>query len=357
MELFRETVEKHRQVKPSTLKLYETNIKKICKEISVEYLGPHIFCDKEKIKNVINKFNVHKRRLYYSTILIALSPKGKNMPLNKYKNLYMFYNKLLQEANDEYMTAKVQQKQNEKEISNWVSYDKIRQKALILGENILNSYDLYKVQKALVSALYSDLPPRRADYAEMSIITEKEFIKLYLQEKIVRNFVKTYGIQPKPEHLSITKNNYLVVTNEEDLKPIMFSMGNEKNKVKAKQSNNAGEVKFSCYLVVDKDMKLYKLLHHFLQLLKQAFNNDVVGQSLLYDRNKQPMTRNGLSKYIANIFTFGHKKVGITMLRHIFISEFYATNPPLVQKLKIAEHMNHSVTVAESIYAKRLKNP
>lgn len=357
METFRQTVEKHRQVKPSTLKLYETNIKKICQEISVEYPGPHIFKKKKKIKNIIDKFKVHKRRLYYSTVLIALSPKGKNMPLKKFKKLYTYYNNLLQEANNEYMTEKVQQKQNDKELKNWVTFDIIRKKALMLRENVLQSYDFYKVQKALVAHLYSELAPRRADYAEVCIITEREFNKLYMQEEIVRDFVTTYGIQAKPDHLSITKNNYLVVTNKEDLKPVMFSMGNEKNKVKSKKNQHVDGDKFACRLQIDEKMKLYKLLHHFLQLMKQFMKKEVVGQCLLYDRNKQPMTRNGLSKYIANVFTFGHKKIGITMLRHIYISEFYATNPPLVQKLKIADQMNHSVTVAESVYAKRLKTP
>ena len=63
---------------------------------------------------------------------------------------------------------KITQQKNAKEQSNWVELKALREKAQKLTENIKQSYDFKKIQKAVVANLYTELPPRRADYSEVT---------------------------------------------------------------------------------------------------------------------------------------------------------------------------------------------
>ena len=73
---------------------------------------------------------------------------------------------------------------------------------------------------------------------------------------------------------------------------------------------------------------------------------------LLINRDDSPMTPNQLSKYVTKTFLpLGKSGLGISMLRHIVISEKFP--PQTEEKEELAEKMMHSVNVQQGVYAKQ----
>jgi len=72
--------------------------------------------------------------------------------------------------------------------------------------------------------------------------------------------------------------------------------------------------------------------------------------SLLLNSQGKPQTANGLGKYITKVFEPTGKKIGVNLLRHIFITEKF--EPQLEEKKKVASQMGHSVGTQE-LYAKK----
>ena len=60
------------------------------------------------------------------------------------------------------------------------------------------------------------------------------------------------------------------------------------------------------------------------------------------------MCSNTVTKFLSRIFP--QKRVGCTLLRKLWVSEFYKSKPSIEQKCQLAARMLHSATVAESHY-------
>lgn len=65
---------------------------------------------------------------------------------------------------------------------------------------------------------------------------------------------------------------------------------------------------------------------------------------LLTTKNGEPMTEATLSARIINVFShFTGKKVGVTMIRHAWSSEYHKNSPALKEQKQKAKNMGHSV--------------
>ena len=60
------------------------------------------------------------------------------------------------------------------------------------------------------------------------------------------------------------------------------------------------------------------------------------------------MCSNTVTKFLSRVFE--HKRVGCTLMRKLWVSDFYKGRPSIQQKCQLAARMLHSVTVAESHY-------
>ena len=357
MDLFKKTVLKSRLIKPQTLKLYCNNLNKLSKTLmDKDYEGIDMFKDTAKVEKLLNTYSIHKRRVFISTILIAISPTKKNQPMKGYQKIYKYYNNLLHKTTSKYMNERITQVKNEKEQNNWVPLQQLKDTANKLYEKAMKSYNFAHIQRAVVACIFTDFPPRRSDIADCLVITKEKYDEQYMEEKVMRQLVKKYNIEADNKEYLISNNNYLVVDNANNLFPLFFSFGNDKNKVKVKlhKLDFYGPM-YCCRFYINKTMNTYKVLHHFLTQRKELFRIPVLDKSLLYDKFKNPMSRNGLSKYVGNIFKYGDKRCGITLIRHIYVSEMYSNNVGLLKKMKIAFYMNHSHIIAEKIYAKHNK--
>ena len=72
--------------------------------------------------------------------------------------------------------------------------------------------------------------------------------------------------------------------------------------------------------------------------------------NLLLNSRKQPMTANGLTKFLQKTFEPTGKNISSSLIRHIFISEkFPAVNQ---EKEEVASKMGHSVS-QQTLYSKK----
>lgn len=356
MEELKSLISQNRKLKPKTLTVYCKNINKLSKLINnCDYSSNEIFKETDKVNEIINQYKIHSRKMYYCSLLILLSPTGKNKPLEGYEEAYNIYNEQLLLCNNEYMKERVKQKRNMKEKKNWIEYNELNEFSNELYDKAIKSFNNLKlIQKALVANLYTKLPPRRTCYANVRIITEEMYREFVVEENTIKKFEIAYKVEPNENNYVVSQNNYLVINNVNEMNPLYFSMGNLRSKVKIQNKENLIDInEMACKLEITPDSQLFNLLRHYLNNMKNTFHMKVINQPLLYDRKNNPMTNNGLSKYVSSIFNLDGRTAGITMCRHIYISHIYKENVGFLKKLQLAYYMNHSVKVAEAVYAKR----
>ena len=71
---------------------------------------------------------------------------------------------------------------------------------------------------------------------------------------------------------------------------------------------------------------------------------------LLINNRKKPMNANSLSKYMNKVFSETGKKIGISLIRHVFISHHFPAQNE--EKQEVADLMMHSIDQQTS-YSKK----
>ena len=320
MDALKESIEKARNLRPSTINTYIFNLNKLHKKM---FDGKQL----ENIKflkntnNVINALADLKpttQKTYLASIVVALDSQDGDeyeKSLNKYRELMInnikSYNAELKE-----------QKKSGTQDKNWTSMKALRKvvngykKQLGTmgtfnknkGEISRKEHDL--LQKWMVGSLYvidNNNPPLRNDYTPMQIISLTDYNKL--------------------DDSDLQDNNYLVVVSRNKK---FFSFGEYKT------SKTYGIKK------IDLGSKLNSVMNIYLKFHDSKF--------LLLNNRGEPMSSNGLTKYIQKVFEPTGKKISANLLRHIYISEFM-TGPSLKEKEALGEKMGHN-TQTQELYVK-----
>jgi hypothetical protein len=232
------------------------------------------------------------------------------------------YTQYLLELAKEYDKKMSEQKKSDKESGKWVSMaalQKVRKKygnaIKKLGYNLKS--DTYKagkekrhenlIMKYLVSSLYLLHPPRRNSYANMTMITSTELSK------------------EKKE-----SNNYLVIVSRNN-KYFHFA--------DYKTSKTYGEQK----------IPLSKELNTVVNLWRNYNKTD----HFLVDTRGNPMTKNGLTKFLYQVFAPTGKKISSSMIRHIYLTDKYGDESSYKEKKKDADSMSYSVGEQQKTYVKK----
>jgi hypothetical protein len=234
---------------------------------------------------------------------------------NGYKTIYNKYSNLLKElhtTNDKENPSNVK---SEKENKNWITWEevldiknKLENEIDSLGKTISQKqYD--KVLQFFILSLYTDIPPRRnKDYAEMYIVKkhndkmdkDKNYLSIN-DDKLIFNVYKTsktYGQQ---------------IIDYEDNKPFKEAV------------------------------KVYLKYH---PLIKGRMGKNTM-KPLLVSYSGSPLNQiNSITRILNKIFG---KKVGSSMLRHIYLSNKYGDD--LDEKESDANAMGHS-TATQKEYIK-----
>ena len=316
IEELKSKIKEKRNIRDSSLNAYIFNINKLHKLIfDKEVENLKFLKDKEKVMKAIEEKKLSTRKSYLASIVVSL------MAMSEDEDLIKFYRTEMEDLAKKFNEEMGEQRKSETQDKNWVSLDKLR-KVMRKYRNELNEKKIFQkepdsltnkefdlLQKWVVSSLYilDDNPPLRNDYL-MKVISQKDYYKLTEEDK--------------------KKQNYLV---NKSRNTKTFSLGEYKT---------AG--KYGTKLIpVGK--KLNSVLNIWLK-----FNTT---GNLLLNSRKEPMTSNGLTKYLNKTFEpSGKNNISSSMIRHIFITDKFP--PQLKEKEEVASKMGHSVAQQE-LYAKK----
>ncbi len=299
-----------RNIKPSSLKVYLFNIEKLHDKIfsKREFNNLMWLKKREKVMKAIEDMKLSSRKTYLASIVVALSSQG-----DKFEDDVKYYRDEMEELAKQYNTEQEEQKKSEKEDKNWTSLASLRKvnrnyrnelkerKVFQKDPDTITNKEFDLLQKWVVSGLYvlDDNPPLRNDYI-MDIIKYTDYQKLTEAEK--------------------KEKNYLVIKSRNSK---FFSLGEYKT------SGKYGT----------KEIEVGKKLNSMLNVWLK-FNTS---GHLLLNSKKEPMTANGLTKYLNKTFEpSGKSNISSSLIRHIFITEKIG-GPTLKEKQEIADKMGHSV--------------
>lgn len=313
-------IDKQRNIKPSTLKAYGNNIKKLTKDITgKEYSSINYLKDFKKIKDFLNKKTISTRKNYIATILVMLRAVNKDDKLDKLIDKYSEY---LMDVNSEYEDKIKNQDKDQKTSDNWMDLKELRKTALKYytkkirdkGINKKTKTKLskkeYKILQAyLLVCLYllsPDLPPRRNEYAEMKIIKSNDYAKLSDEEK--------------------EKYNFLWIKSRNNKK---FIYNNQKNNKKT-------------------EVNIPSAVNSVINLYLKYHNNE----NFLINARGEQMKSNSLTKLLHKIFEKATgKHISSTMLRKIYVSHKFDL-PKLKELEETNKKMGHTSTTMMKNYYK-----
>ena len=294
-------IKKQRNIKETTLKAYEANIKKLTKDITdKEFSSINYLKDFKKIKSFLDKKTISTKKNYIATILVMLKAVNKNDKLDKTIDKYSDY---LADVNSEYDDKIKNQVKDQKTSENWMELKELRSKALKYYTKKIRDKGIHKktktklskkeykiLQAYLLVSLYllsPDLPPRRNIYASVKIIKSEDFAKLSDKEK--------------------DKHNWLVIKSR-----------NRKKFVYNLQKNNT-KTEINIPSSVNSVINLYLKYHD--------------NENFLINSKGDQMKSNNLTKLLHKIFEKSTgKHISSTMLRKIFVSHKF--NLPKLKELE-----------------------
>ena len=321
METIKELLNK-RTIADSTKKVYIKKLEMLHKGLGVEGTDDFGFIkDTDRTMEWINQFNSAKKRTLFNACMVALSPASRTIIPEDVAKEYKFYSDAAINENKAIGEVKMEQKKNEKEDDNWATMKELKRvlktyanalkvKGFIPSPFSTNG-DKNTLQKLLVGSLYIMHPPRRLEYGNMVRINHEDY-------SAMDNNVKE-------------TNNFIV------------------NKTKYKWYFSFGDVK-----VKQQKAQIVPLHKDLIKIVKLWYSSTPDATSFLLTRNGQPQSSNGLSHFIRNnVFEPTGKMIGAGMLRKIYLSEKYAGDTPLAEKMETAELMNHSVSTADLHYTKK----
>ena len=252
------------------------------------------------------------RKNHITAILVAIRTEPA-----KFSKEIEHYSKLITEISKEYQDFLKTQQLTPQQDKNWTSMKSLKEATAKLGSKAKMVYlntnrtkkDMFLYQEYLVATLYTELPPLRLDYAEMWVVFDCEYEELPED----RNYLVVYNTTNP-----LKDNQYEVILN------------------KYKTSSTYGKK------TIPVPEKVAVIITKWLKLNKTEF--------FLINNKQEPITANSLSKLINKVFASTGKKVGASLIRHIYLSERYEANQE--QMVADASDMLHSVSVQQNTYVK-----
>ena len=294
-----------KDLSPSTIKYYISNLERLNDNKPLSNFD--FLKDKEKIMKLLDKFKPNTKRNYLISIVALLGLDKKN---NKLLDLY--YDDMMA-INKSQKIEEAKGEKTETQKKNWVlpeEIEEIRKKFQTNYDKFKNEKDISKSQFAMllnyiIFSLYTLIPPRR----------NKDYQQMY----IIKNV--------KPDHTE----NYLDVNNKEFIFNAFKTVKSE-----GQQITNIPEDLMS---ILNVYIKFHPLIYPEDKSYEVPFLVNYDGIPI----ESSPM----ITKILNNIFK---KKVGPTMLRHIYLSNKYGKVKE--QMANDAKDMGHSVAMQKDYIKK-----
>jgi|LakMenE01Jun11ns_1017448.scaffolds.fasta_scaffold9936360_2 hypothetical protein len=281
-------------LKDSSVKLYIRNLEKLNDDNALKNLN--FLKKKDDIEKKLSSYSDNTKRTFLISIVSSLKTDEKLKKLHDY-----YYNKLMDVA--KLIKSNETNEPTQKQKDNWIEWDEITKiikkmesdAKQITGKNI-NNNDYLKLLKLVILSLYYYIAPRRnADYLNMVMKTNKK------------------NIEPD--------KNYIILDNDPE-----FVFNNYKT------SKRYGSQSFTIPEELLQNINMYLKYYPI-----EGKKND---RFFLVYHDGTPLnnSNNSITRILNNIFD---KKVGSSMLRHIYLSNKYKdlTN----EQIKDAKAMGHSL--------------
>lgn len=284
-------IRKSRNIKEKSLNAYLIALKKMYRIVSdndnynsslfnnVGFLKKKYF---KQIMEFLDTLKLPTRKNYLAAILVALTANDKdNDIIKEYRNH-------LETIALEYQDQISSKKKSDKLSDNWVTMAELKKivgrykrnikEKKLESKDTFNNTDIDLYQRFLIGSLYTLLPPVRNDYADMKVISFKDYNKLKDKD-----------------------NNYLVIVGKTKK---FFSFG-------AYKTSDVYGIK-----MVQIPAPLNKIINKWLQYNKTGY--------FIISKQKKPITDNGLTKLLYKTFKETGKNIGSTIIRHVYLSEKYS---------------------------------
>ena len=258
----------------------------------------------ETLNNTINNYAENTKRNYYSAILNALKPLKDKA---SYKKTYKYWSDVMAEKTKEHRENKDDQKKSDRQKENWVEWSEVEKKASEMKadtadagkKKVITPQDYDKLLSYLVLSLYVLIPPRR----------NQDYLDMYVVKKWSDDMEKD--------------KNYLDL----DGKQFVFNI--------FKTAKKVGQQKVAI------PNELMEIVNIFIKHHPGLKGNKKKAQvvKFLVSSDGSPLTAvNAITRILNRIFG---KKVGSSMLRHIYLSHKYGDK--LEEMKEDAEAMAHSL--------------
>ena len=301
------------ELSPSSLKIYMSNLRLLNDKHHINDLK--FLNDSEKIMKKISGKKENTQKSYLNAVIVALTSVKNTDPA-----LLKIYSSKRDKLQETYNNILASHSKTASQEANWVSFRAFSDMVKKIGESVefLNKKkewsdtDILKYQEYMIMLLYKNYPVRN-DWAEMRVITQREYKKL-----------------PKD-----SKENFIVVSTN---KQPMFKFILNSYKTSAKYAQKVIEVE---------DSELEKVIRKFLVHQKSQFFtiSPVLGPD---DSKFRPLTSNELTKLFGSVssrFLPGEQHLGSSLLRHIYLSSKYGDE--VAEKAKDASLMMHSLAMQD----------
>lgn len=291
-------------VKDSTIGAYVRSLTKLN-----GLLGENPEYTPDKVLPVIESLHYTTQRNILNSLIVYL--KATDNPPSKIKSFIEKRDKHNTQYKEEQMSGKISEKQK----PNFVSLDSVREMlekikpeidvikkmpkaGITLNRANRNLFSAYTLFQFYITA------PLRNDFAMMEMTTRRAYNKLSLDEKRHKNYMLF-----EKNKINLMLNNY-------------------------KTAGTYGEK------TIPMDKKVERLMRNFVKVLGYK-TGDVV---FPYSSNTLTQLLIRTSKKYIN------KKIGTTMLRHIYLSDKYGESK--LESQADAEKMGHSVKTQQDVYVK-----
>jgi len=299
-------IQENRKIKEITLNSYLISLKKLNDNQEIKDLN--FLKDYDKIIKILDTKKLTTKRNYLTSVLVVLSAFDKeefNEVLKKYR---LLLDELTKQLNKQYQ----ENQKNQKENKNWTNLrtlKKVMRNNLkeIEERDLKNKETLTKkenelIKLTLIGLLYTELVPKRLDYAPMSIIKSRNDIKPNI------NYLLNLGRNKK----------YFIIQ-------------------EYKTSNRYGL----------KEILIPKKINTLLNIYLKFHNQD----SFLLDSKGKPLTSNGLGKLIPKAFEKIGKNITVNLIRHIWVTE-NCDIEKIKKNKELSKEMCHSLNTQENYFKK-----
>lgn len=286
----------------TSIKMYLRNLEKLNDDMPLKNLN--FLKDIPAITQQLDKYKENTKRGYLISIVSALGLDKSNKQKQK---LYDDYYKLMMDKNKELKSKEASNEKTETQKENWLTWDEVSKTFADLeakvksfaGNKEINEHQYNVLLQLVVLALYYFKAPRRNEYQNM---------------KIVKTDTASLPID----------TNYLV----SDPRVFLFNV----YKTSKKEGQLKEDIPPELFAVIQTYLKFHPLLKG-----KKIIKTTAVPFLVYYDG--KPFSQVNAITRILNK-TFG-KKVGSSMLRHIYLSSKYGA--VLEEMKEDAGSMSHSV--------------